>query len=96
MNPGWVELDGGGVIVALHPYEAKRVAKEGDLPAVVFDVDDVHDAYEILKSRGIKFVTEPRVVHESPCATGTAATFLDSEQNVLSIYATVEKNPRIL
>lgn len=49
-------------------------------PAIWFEVDDVTAEYEILKSKGVKFISPPFSIH-----TGTAAEFEDPFGNRLGI-----------
>jgi catechol 2,3-dioxygenase-like lactoylglutathione lyase family enzyme len=75
-------LAAGGVTLCLR--QDPRPAPDGDGPRVeiVFDVPDIHAAYEELKSRGVAFRIEPRVVTGSLWATD----FRDADGHLLSIF----------
>lgn len=93
-SPGWIELDGGGVALALHGSDDIPMLRGGALPKVVFHVDNVQEAFNTLRARGIKFLHEPAKVHESPGLIGYAAEFRDYDKNILSIYGTVTRTLR--
>ena len=75
-------LDAGSITLALR--EARDLAPaQGDWPVeVVFSVDDIEAAYASLRSRGVTFRVEPRIV------TGDqlAADFRDPDGHILSIF----------
>ncbi len=78
----FVFLDACGVTLALR--ESKDLGPPGNEPRVevVFSVEDIEAAHASLRSRGVEFRIEPRVV------TGDqyAADFLDPDGHVLSIF----------
>lgn len=88
MSPGWVELDAGGVHVALHaipPRIARQIeittpprARDESPTKLVFEVDDLDEARRRLTSHGATMF-EPR-------AWG-ACDGLDPEGNVFQIVA---------
>jgi catechol 2,3-dioxygenase-like lactoylglutathione lyase family enzyme len=81
-------LDGGGVTLAL------RERSEGSNPGlteVVFEVPDVYATYESLKSRGVAFSTNPRVVTESGPRQLVATDFRDPDGHILSITSWLAK-----
>ncbi len=90
--PGWVEFETGHTTLALHGIEnAVAKPKEGN-PELVFQVDDVYEAYEDLKNAGVKFSHEPRPVCEEESKVGVSATFCDLDGNDLSIFSYVAKD----
>jgi len=74
-------LDAGGVTLALREQKDLGQATNGRVE-FVFSVDDVSAAHESLRSRGVEFRLEPRIV------TGDryAADFRDPDGHVLSIF----------
>ena len=66
--PTYVEFDVGGVDLAI---------EEGK-PHIYFLVDNVDEAYQILKDKGVKFVTEPK----DQFWGGRTAMFLDPDENI--------------
>jgi len=87
-SPEWVELNTGTTTLALHPdpnLPDKRPETPG-WPIVVFNVDNIQEAYEGLKARGVKFENEPQICHEEGDSVGRNASFHDPEGNKLSIY----------
>lgn len=85
---GWVELDAGATTVALHHADKIQARQLESAPTLVFTVDNIHEAYEALKSKGVKFHKEPQQVCETPDGIGMCAEFSDAWGNVLSIYGT--------
>ena len=81
-------LDGGGVTLAL------RERSEGSSPGmteVVFELPDVYAAYESLKSKGLAFSTNPRVVTEMDGRQLVASDFRDPDGHILSITSWLPK-----
>ncbi len=78
---GFCFLQGGGVTLALSkelgPPSGERSGVE-----VVFSVEHVHEAYEVLKARGVEFRIEPRAVAGPMWATD----FRDPDGHLLSIF----------
>jgi catechol 2,3-dioxygenase-like lactoylglutathione lyase family enzyme len=88
-SPEWVELDGGGVSLALHKSErvpAKRVEHE---PWVVFGVEDVRAAHEALQAKGVRFLRPLTKVCGDDTYSGLCGDFTDPDGNWLSIFGTV-------
>jgi catechol 2,3-dioxygenase-like lactoylglutathione lyase family enzyme len=85
--PGFTFLDGGGVTLALSRPLARAVGKGPGDSEIVFSVDDVRAAYEALRSRGVVFTHEPRVV-SGPM---WAANFEDPDGHSLSIFGPERK-----
>ena len=81
-NEGFAFLDGGGVTLCLsEPLGRVRQPIPG-ATEVVFSVQDVRSAHQVLAARGVPFTQEPRNV------TGTlwAANFQDPDGHNLSIF----------
>jgi len=83
---GWVEFDCGPITVALHGAEKIPTRSTEAAPTLVFNVDNIHEAYESLKDKGVKFHKEPSSVCETPDHIGMCAEFTDPWGNVLSIF----------
>jgi hypothetical protein len=87
--PGeFVFLDGGGVTLALR--ERSEASNPG-LTELVFELPDVYAAYESLKSRGIVFSTDPRVVTEIGARQLVATDFRDPDGHILSITSWLQR-----
>lgn len=71
----YVIFDVGGVDLAFQPG-GKKGRKEG-APSIFMLVDDVDDAYEKLREKGVKFATEPKDQYWG----GRTAAFLDPDEN---------------
>lgn len=85
---GWVELDAGPLTLALHHIDKTVQRSPEGAATVVFTVEKIHDAYEALKAKGVKFHREPQQVCETPDGIGMSADFSDPWGNALSIYGT--------
>lgn len=90
-SPHWVQLDGGGVHLALHPHPAFPDKLGVAHPWVVFDVADVHGAYQALLAKGLKFTSPPKEVTSDATSVGLSADFEDPDGNRLSLFGTVKK-----
>ena len=88
---GWVELDAGAVTLALHHHEGQLPKEREGQPIVVFGVEKIHEAYEALKSKGIKFSDEPHEVCQTPDHVGLSADFKDPWGNAISIFGMEKK-----
>lgn len=84
--PGFVFLNAGGVTLCLSEPLARALAKPADplagVTELVFSVDDVEGAYDILSARGVKFTHKPRPVTEAQWA----ANFEDPDGHKLSVF----------
>jgi catechol 2,3-dioxygenase-like lactoylglutathione lyase family enzyme len=93
-EPGWVELETGETTLALHGMEKGKAhassSKEGQA-IIVFNVDDIYHAKEVLESRGVKFNDAPKVVCEAGDHDGMSADFHDPDGNMYSIFAMMPK-----
>ena len=80
--PEFAFLDGGGVSVGLRKAPNLASASDEGRTELVFYVDDIDAAQASLRSRGVRFRIEPRIV------TGEklAADFRDPDGHVLSIF----------
>jgi len=74
-------LQAGAVTLCLR-HGAAVAAAGHDEVEIVFDVADIHSAYETLKGRGIAFRVEPRAVTGDLWATD----FRDPDGHLLSIF----------
>jgi catechol 2,3-dioxygenase-like lactoylglutathione lyase family enzyme len=89
-SPEWVELEGGGVSIALH-VSPKPVERTDTSPWLVFAVDDVRAAYDALEAKGVKFLKPLTQVCGDEKSRGLAGDFHDPDGNALSIFGTVSK-----
>jgi predicted enzyme related to lactoylglutathione lyase len=88
-SPQWVELDGGGVSLAIHEHPKMPANRDEAAPWVVFQVDDIRGTYEALKAKGAKFLGEPKQVCGDDTMVGLSADLLDPDGNRLSLFAMV-------
>jgi len=79
---GFAFFNAGSVTLALSEGLARAIPQIGGAMEIVFAVDGVREAYEALRSRGVQFRAEPRVV----AGTNWAANFDDPDGNHLSIF----------
>jgi predicted enzyme related to lactoylglutathione lyase len=61
---------------------------------LVFPVDNIDDAHEVLKSNGVKIVKTPHQVCETPTGIGYSVDFEDPDGNLLSVYAEKPKKKK--
>ena len=69
-------FDLGGIMLGLEP-ERERGIKKG-VPDIYLQVDNVDEAYRDLKSKGVRFLTEP----EDQRWGGRTATIVDPDGNM--------------
>jgi catechol 2,3-dioxygenase-like lactoylglutathione lyase family enzyme len=88
-SPGWVQLDGGGTHLALHPHPSIPADRGSAASWVVFEVDDVHGTYRALRDRGVAFLCEPKQVCGDEKKAGLSADLKDPDGNPISIFGYV-------
>jgi len=79
---GFAFFNAGTVTLALSEGLARAIPQIGGAMEIVFAVDGVREAFEALRSRGVQFRIEPRVV----AGSNWAANFDDPDGNHLSIF----------
>jgi catechol 2,3-dioxygenase-like lactoylglutathione lyase family enzyme len=89
-HPGWVELNVGTTKIALHNDDGKNRRKSHQ-SVLVFQVDNIFEAYESLQEAGVKFQSEPEQVCQDDAKVGISADFEDLDGNLLSIFSYVKK-----
>jgi len=85
--PGFAFLDGGGVTLCLSQPLARATGPAAGATEIVFSVEDVRAAYEVLRGRGVQFTNEPRNV-SGPM---WAANFQDPDGHRLSVFGPERK-----
>ena len=80
-------LQAGAVTLCLRHVASPPPAVQREDVEIVFDVADIHAAYETLKARGVVFRVEPRVVTGDLLATD----FRDPDGHLLSIFGRAAK-----
>jgi lactoylglutathione lyase len=89
---GWVELETGSVTLALHAHEKMPATRTDAEPIVVFNVENIQEAYAALKAKGVKFEGDPKQVCEgAEGKVGKSADFKDPDGNHLSIFGYEKK-----
>ena len=79
--PGdWIFLEGDGVELDLHVGEPLPGSTE-----IVFEVDNINEAYQTLAARGVRFHVQPRPVTSTATHDLLAADFRDPDGHILSI-----------
>ncbi|MGH9774338.1 MAG: VOC family protein [Candidatus Acidiferrales bacterium] len=79
---GFAFLEAGGVTLVLSEPLARAIGAAPGSSEIVFSVDGVRESFDALKSRGVAFDIEPRVV-SGPM---WAANFRDPDGHRLSIF----------
>jgi catechol 2,3-dioxygenase-like lactoylglutathione lyase family enzyme len=79
---GFAFLDGGGVTLALSSGLSQALGKGPGATEIVFSVEHVRTAYDALRSQGVEFLNEPRVVSPG----NWAANFHDPDGHLLSVF----------
>lgn len=87
-SPGFAFMRAGSVTLVLSEPLGRIGENIVGATEIVFSVDDVVQSYELLRSRGVKFIQAPRSVTPSDWA----ANFLDPDGHRLSVFGPVE-NP---
>ncbi len=93
--PDFADLNGGGVTLTLRRSPRMREQANPHLTKIVFEVPDIHATYRSLKSKGIVFSREPRVVTGDAARDLLATDFRDPDGHVLSITSWVPKTKHI-
>lgn len=96
--PGFAFFAAGGVTLVLNENKAAAAAAgrvPDGVPAteIVFETTDIHAAHAALKSRGVAFAREPRVVTSDATHDTLATDFCDPDGHVLSITGRVARRP---
>jgi catechol 2,3-dioxygenase-like lactoylglutathione lyase family enzyme len=79
---GFAFLDAGPVTLALTEALAKARPQIAGATEVVLSVDHVRESYQKLKTAGVIFLNEPRVV----TGTSWAVNFTDPDGHLLSLF----------
>jgi catechol 2,3-dioxygenase-like lactoylglutathione lyase family enzyme len=79
---GFAFFDGGGVTLALNNGLAQSIGKGPGDTEVVFAVEHVSAAFEMLRGQGVEFSIQPRSVSPG----NWAANFHDPDGHLLSIF----------
>jgi extradiol dioxygenase family protein len=90
-TPEWVELDAGGMHLALHVHPSIPVDRGDASSWVVFQVDDVMGTHRALSDRGVQFMSEPKQVCGDDQKAGMSSDFTDPDGNRLSIFGFVSR-----
>ena len=90
-SPEWTELETGTTTLALHHADAVKLPENAEsLPHMVFNVDDVYEAYETLKKSGLELKAPTQVCEDAEGKkVGVSFDFKDPDGNNLSIFSYV-------
>lgn len=77
-------FDCGGVRLYLGAPESEEFRSN---PILYFDVDDISEAHETLRERGVEFRDTPHVVHRTESSELRMAFFTDPDGNNLALMA---------
>ena len=91
-SAAWVEFETGHTTLALHTIENPVSHPKEGMTELVFQVENVYDAYDELKKLGVSFSHEPKQVCEEGDTVGMSTSFTDADGNKLSIYSNVQKD----
>jgi len=75
-------LDAGGAMLTLNGGLARLRPPVPAPVEVVFSVDSVREAYDVLRARGVAFLNEPRIVD----GVNEAVNFQDPDGHHLSLF----------
>jgi len=81
-HEGFGFFSAGGVTLALSTGLTKAVGQAPGAVEVVFSVEHVREAHEVLQRRGVAFLNQPRPV----AGPMWAADFRDPDGHILSIF----------
>ena len=89
--PPWMSFfDCDGVRLMLTVPERGGESRKGD-SVIYYTVEDVRQATDTLKSRGVRFVGEPHVIHRTDTYDLWMSFFTDPDGNTLALMAEVAK-----
>lgn len=88
-SPEWTELETGTTTLALHISDAGKLPETAEnIPNLVFAVEDVYEAFEILKKAGVELSAPHQVCEDAEGKkVGVSSDFRDADGNRLSIFA---------
>ena len=81
-------FDCGGVRLMLSPAEKPEFNHPASI--LYYQVDDITEAFETLRERGVVFEAEPHIVAKMPSYDLWMAFFRDSEGNTLAVMSEQE------
>ena len=88
--PGMSFFDCGGVRLMLTlPEQGRDESKSSSV--IYYTVEDVHQATETLKSRGVRFIGEPHIIHSTDTYDLWMSFFTDPDGNTLALMAKVPR-----
>ena len=88
--PGMSFFDCDGVRLMLTlPEQGRDESKSSSV--IYYTVEDVQQATETLKSRGIRFIGEPHIIHRTDTHDLWMSFFTDPDGNTLALMAEVAK-----
>ncbi len=88
--PGMSFFDCDGVRLMLTVPERAGEAPKGN-SVIYYTVSDVRRATEMLKSRGVRFIGDPHVIHSTDAYDLWMSFFTDPDDNTLALMAEVAK-----
>ncbi len=83
-NPGMAFFDCGGTRLYIVQPENPQDASTS---VIYFRVESVHEAVQELKSRGVAFESEPRIIHQTDSYVLWMAFFRDPDGNLMSVMS---------
>ncbi len=88
--PGMSFFDCDGVRLMLTlPEQGRDESKSSSV--IYYTVEDVQQATETLKSRGVRFIGEPHIIHRTDTYDLWMSFFTDPDGNTLALMAEVAK-----
>ena len=88
--PGMSFFDCDGVRLMLAVPERGAESQKGN-SVIYYTVEDVRQATDILKARGVVFIGEPHVIHSTDAYDLWMSFFTDPDDNTLALMAEVPR-----
>ena len=88
--PGMSFFDCDGVRLMLTVPERSEESQKGS-SVIYYTVEDVRHATDTLKSRGVRFIGEPHVIHSTDAYDLWMSFFTDPDGNTLALMAEVPR-----
>lgn len=75
--------------MAINNFDANKNEILQDKISIIIQVENVNESYQVLKSKGVNFLNEPK---DMPAWGIRVAHFRDTENNLFELYSELPKN----